>query len=339
MTYASEMYAWYAGSVYADTYFCPERHGTYFGSFYLKDWPAMGNPNYTINEQLTASAGQQFLAALPPAQAAVVTGLVAEQRSSLLEMVERRRAVSTLLRRFMTTDTVDSSAVIALSARYGELDGRLGWFYATRFASVAAALDAPHHARVDSLANELGYVNPAGGFLYSAPIAMPSIANTDWLFGAEGSSSSFTLTSAAVGSDGALPVDFTCDGAGASPPLAWSGAPDGTRSYAVVMHHIDPEGVTKWYWVLYDLPAATTSLPQGVTGVGTSGNNSVNADLGYAPPCSQGPGAKTYILTVYALSAAPEITVEPAAVSREVLLAAIADRTLASASLNVVYTR
>jgi hypothetical protein len=37
MTYASEMYAWYSGSVTSDVYFCPERHGTYFGSFYLKD--------------------------------------------------------------------------------------------------------------------------------------------------------------------------------------------------------------------------------------------------------------------------------------------------------------
>ncbi len=60
MTFASEIYTWYAGSVIAESYFCPERQGTYFGSFYLKDWPAMGNPNYTIDEQLTASAGQNF---------------------------------------------------------------------------------------------------------------------------------------------------------------------------------------------------------------------------------------------------------------------------------------
>jgi hypothetical protein len=42
MTLASEFFSWYAGSVEADTYFCPERHGTYFGGFYLKDLPAMG---------------------------------------------------------------------------------------------------------------------------------------------------------------------------------------------------------------------------------------------------------------------------------------------------------
>ena len=338
MTYASEMYAWYAGSVTADVYFCPERQATYFGSFYLKDWPAMGNPNYTINEQLTASAGQDFIAALPAAQAAKVTGLVDAQRSSLLEIVDRREDIATLLRGFMTGTDVDSLAVIELSARYGELDGAIGYLCATRFASVAHALDTAGLARVEALADALGYIDPAGGFLYSAPVTMPTFADTDFLFGA-GGGSSFTLSSPAVSNGGELPVDYTCDGSSATLPLSWSGAPDGTQSYAVVMHHIDPEGVVKWYWVLYDLPASVTSLAQDVTGVGTLGNNSVNGSTAYAPPCSAGPGAKTYILTVYALSAAPELSVAPAAVDRAALLAAMSDRTLASASLSVTYTR
>jgi hypothetical protein len=84
MTYASEMYAWYAGSSDADVYFCPERQGTYFGSFYLKDWPAMGNPNYTINEQLTANAGQNFLNILTQDQSNLISGIVGLQKESLL---------------------------------------------------------------------------------------------------------------------------------------------------------------------------------------------------------------------------------------------------------------
>jgi hypothetical protein len=52
-TYASEMFSWYAGGVDADVYFCPERHATYFGSFYMKDIPAMGNPNHSISTSLT----------------------------------------------------------------------------------------------------------------------------------------------------------------------------------------------------------------------------------------------------------------------------------------------
>ncbi len=73
--------------------------------------------------------------------------------------------------------------------------------------------------------------------------------------------------------------------------------------------------------------------------VGTLGNNSVNERTEYAPPHSKGPGAKTYIYTVYALSAPPQLTVPPAQVSREVLLTAMKDRILATAELEVVYSR
>ena len=133
MTYASEMYAWYAGSVTSDVYFCPERHGTYFGSFYLKDWPAMGNPNYTIDETLTASAGQNFLSILTTAQADQVKGIVDLQRDALNELVAKREAISTELRKFLASQTADQSTVLALSARYGELDGELSYYYATTF--------------------------------------------------------------------------------------------------------------------------------------------------------------------------------------------------------------
>jgi Raf kinase inhibitor-like YbhB/YbcL family protein len=338
MTYASEMYGWYAGSVEADVYFCPERQGTYFGSFYLKDWPAMGNPNYTINEQLTASAGQDFLAALPAPQAALVTGLVDVQRGALLEIVERRRDIATLLRRFMTGLPVDSVAVIALSARYGELDGQIAYSYATRFSNVARALSTQQKTQVASLADGLGYVSPTGAFLYSAPIPMPMIANTDFLFGAQ-SGTSFVLSSTEVAERGTLPADYTCDGDSSTAPLQWTGAPAGTQSFAVIMHHVAPDNEVKWYWILYDIPADVTSLPKNVTGVGTLGNNSVNGRTEYAPPCSQGPGDKTYIFTVYALSAPVDIPVAPSDVNREVLLAAMSDRTLATAELEVVYAR
>ncbi len=143
----------------------------------------MGNPNYTIDEQLTASAGQNFLAVQSPAQAAEITGLVGLQRNALREIVDRRRDIATLLRRFMTGASVDSAAVVALSARYGELDGQLAYWYTTRFTAVANSLSASQRTRVDSLANRLGYVPPTGAFLYSAPIPMPAIPNTDYLFG------------------------------------------------------------------------------------------------------------------------------------------------------------
>jgi len=149
----------------------------------------------------------------------------------------------------------------------------------------------------------------------------------------------FALTSPAVTEGGNLPKDYTCDGSSATLPLEWRNAPAGTKSLAVIMHHVPGPGDTHWYWVLYDIPATVTALPQNVTGLGTLGNNSVNSRAEYAPPCSKGPGAKLYTYTVYALSAAPQLTLPHEQVSRDVLLAAIQNLILASATLNVVYTR
>ncbi|MEI6035092.1 MAG: YbhB/YbcL family Raf kinase inhibitor-like protein [Verrucomicrobiae bacterium] len=136
-----------------------------------------------------------------------------------------------------------------------------------------------------------------------------------------------------------LPVEFAGDGSGATLPLAWARVPEGTASFAVIMHHVDPQGKTKWYWVLYNIPADVRSLPKNVSAVGVLGNNSVNGRAEYAPPHSKGPGEKTYIYTIYALSAPPQLSVVPAQVSRDVLLSAIKGSILGRAELKVVYTR
>jgi len=149
----------------------------------------------------------------------------------------------------------------------------------------------------------------------------------------------FILRSSAVTNGGALPVEFTGDGHGSTLPLEWTGAPPETKSYAVIMHHIDPRGLTKWYWTLYNIPPDVDRLPQNVQGIGTPGNNSVNHKTGYAPPHSKGPGPKTYILTVYALSAPVHISLPPSQVSRNVLLNAMKDFVLDSAELKFTYDR
>jgi Raf kinase inhibitor-like YbhB/YbcL family protein len=338
MTYASEMYAWYAGSVAADTYFCPERQGTYFGSFYLKDWPAMGNPDYTINEQLTASAGEDFLKVLTVSQAAMITNLVDSQKTALYSLVDRREDISIQLRRFTTEETIDSAAVMTLSEQYGELDGEICWRYATTFARVYALLSDDQKAKLTAIVDAIGYVPASGAFLYSQPVAMPVIPNTDFLFGTA-ITAEFTLSSSEVAQGGVLPADYTCDGSAATLPLKWSGAPEDTQSYALIMHHEASPTDIHWYWVVYNIPPDTDSIPKNGTGPWTLGNNSVNGLTQYAPPCSQGPGAKTYVFTLYALSAAPQIAVDSSAVSRDVLLAAIDGLVLDTASLVVTYTR
>ena len=105
------------------------------------------------------------------------------------------------------------------------------------------------------------------------------------------------------------------------------------------MHHIPGPGDSHWYWVVYNIPADILNLEKNSTGIGTLGTNSVNGQTEYAPPCSKGPGEKVYTYTVYALSAEPQISLSASQVSREVLLDAIQNITLASAALNVTYTR
>ncbi|MCE5325888.1 MAG: hypothetical protein LLG01_05685 [Planctomycetaceae bacterium] len=355
MTYASEMFSWYAGNVEADVYFCPERHATYFGSFYMKDIPAMGNPNYSISTSLTGDSGEAFLAALSDTQRGLVTALVDQQRNDLKEIVSVRRQIATELRRFMKESSIDKAKVMSLSKRYGELDGEISYFYATAFSEAAKTLTADQKKTLLKLRNLDAKYTCKGAYLYSRAIDMPAIPNTDFLFGkgqatkaapaakassiAVKNSSTFVLRSPAVADKGPLPKEFTGDGAAATLPLEWSGAPPAAKSFALVMHHVDPQGKTKWYWVLYNIPAGTTSLAKSVKGVGTLGNNSVNGRLGYAPPHSKGPGAKTYIYTLYALVAPVQVDVEPADVTRDVLLAAMKDKILASARLSVVYTR
>ena len=149
----------------------------------------------------------------------------------------------------------------------------------------------------------------------------------------------FILSSPDVVEAGALPVDYSCDGTSATLPLTWSGAPSETKSFAIIMHHVAAVDDTHWYWVMYDIPANVTGLSKNSTGVGTLGTNSVNRNTEYAPPCSKGTGEKSYTYTVYALSTQPQFSVPASQVSRDVLLEAMQDITLASTELHVTYTR
>lgn len=142
---------------------------------------------------------------------------------------------------------------------------------------------------------------------------------------------------------GTLPVTYTCDGDSIPPPVEWSNAPAGTRSFALIMHHIPGPGESHWYWVRYNLPASQSALSRHDSTIGATGTNSVNGSSSYAPPCSQGSGIKWYTLTIYALSESAPLTnpslADPSQVDRATLLQAIEPITLASAELSVRYDR
>ncbi len=183
MTYAGDLYSWYAGSLEADVYFCPERQGTYFGSFYLKDAPAVGNPGYSIGTNITADMGDAFVAALNPVQAQLVTGLVDLQRPHLNSIVALREQVATELRRCLTGGTPDSALVLQLMGTYGEEDGAIVHAMATHFAEVGQTLTSVQQDTLMSLRHQtLGDFTPNAAFLYSTPIDFPVVRNTDFLF-------------------------------------------------------------------------------------------------------------------------------------------------------------
>ena len=149
---------------------------------------------------------------------------------------------------------------------------------------------------------------------------------------------SFVLRSPVVKDGAELPKEFTGDGAGISPPLEWVGAPAGTKSYAMILHHTDARGENISYWIMYDMPATLKNLPKDAKGVGTLGISSRSRHAGYTPPHSAGPGIRVYVYTLYALSV-PALTMPTGEVGHEALLAAIKNKILASADLSVSYTR
>ncbi|WP_374512897.1 PKD domain-containing protein [Niveibacterium sp.] len=199
MTYASDLFSWYAGSVDADVYFCPERHGTYYGGFYIKDAPAVGHEGYSISEQLTATAGAALSDAskgyVTATQAATMSSLVETQRSNLYSgatnIVQLRTDIALLLRSLRVSaanaDAV-KARVLALSATYGELDGENNYRYATVFTQVYASLSATQKTQLAALRHSIlsgsyangtpfDYTTATTPYLYAAPIEVTTISS------------------------------------------------------------------------------------------------------------------------------------------------------------------
>lgn len=94
------------------------------------------------------------------------------------------------------------------------------------------------------------------------------------------------------------------DGSSTSPDLTWSGAPEGTRSFAVTCYDPDaPTGSGYWHWVAWDIPADTTSLPLGVErdagGIAQALNDF--GRRGYDGPNPPAGAPHRYMFTVHAL--------------------------------------
>lgn len=167
MTYASEFFSWTAGNIEADTYFCPERHGTYFGGFYMKDMPAMGKRDFDISTSVTGDSGRTFVEEIcTPEQAKHLTAIPDLQRKALMETIEVRRAFSTELRKLLVGEKPDREKLLKLGHRYGELDGQMSWLYTMAFAAVNRTLTDTQRAELVKLRNLEGYKS-APYYIYS----------------------------------------------------------------------------------------------------------------------------------------------------------------------------
>lgn len=126
---------------------------------------------------------------------------------------------------------------------------------------------------------------------------------------------SMSLTSSEIKDGGTIATEqvfkgFGCTGNNVSPSLSWSGAPNGTKSFAVSIYDPDaPTGSGWWHWVVFNIPANVTSLPKGAGAVKSKlmpkgaiqSRTDFGAD-GYGGPCPP-PGDKPhrYQITVFAV--------------------------------------
>ncbi len=303
MTYAGDLYSWYAGSVDADVYFCPERHGTYYGGFYIKDAPGMGHEGYSISEQLTATAGAALCdpgeGYVTADQAAIINGLLDAQRSNLYagtqSIVQARTDISKALRSLISSSAPSDAflaqvkqTVLEKSAEYGELDGENNYLYATAFAKLDSSLSVAQKTKLMDLRKSIMSGTYADGtpfdftvcttpFLFSAAISDPAVlapytANTDYLFGAGTPAASpvaaFSYLPAAPLAG--LAVQFTDASTGS--PTTWSWAfGDGGTSTARSPSHI------------YRTPGTYTV---SLTVSGAAGSDAATSKVTVAPACT-----------------------------------------------------
>jgi Raf kinase inhibitor-like YbhB/YbcL family protein len=149
------------------------------------------------------------------------------------------------------------------------------------------------------------------------------------------------LKSSAFFSNQSIPRKYTCDGPDLSPPLEWSGVPDGTHTFALIVDDPDAPAGTWVHWVVYDLPGESRTLPEGVSTTetlprgGAQGRNNFGR-IGYGGPCPPPGRPHRYVFKLYALDARVNL---PPGATKAVLLKAIEGHIKTEAQLVGAYGR
>ena len=157
------------------------------------------------------------------------------------------------------------------------------------------------------------------------------------------SDSPLKLTSSAFSHGGEIPTKYTCEGEDLSPALSWSGAPSGTKSFAMIVDDPDaPDPMAPQmvyvHWVLHNIPVNTTSLPENATKSGLPADVVQGmTDFGkkeYGGPCPP-IGTHRYFFKLYALDTELNLS----APTKPDLLAAIEGHILAEIQLMGTYIK
>ena len=152
---------------------------------------------------------------------------------------------------------------------------------------------------------------------------------------------SIELTSTAFQDGQAIPKQYTGDGRDLSPPLKWNDSPSGTKSLALICEDPDAPRGSFTHWVLFNLPAGSRELAEGVPPEATLGDGSAQGTndfgrIGYGGPAPPPGNPHRYVFSVYALEDSP--AVQPGA-TRDEILAAMKGHILARGQLTGKYGR
>ncbi len=156
-----------------------------------------------------------------------------------------------------------------------------------------------------------------------------------------GAAMGFELKSRAFSSSGTIPTKYTCDGADLSPPLEWTGVPEGFETFALIADDPDAPVGTWVHWVLYNIPGSASSLPEGVSTKekleeGTIQGINDFRRVGYGGPCPPPGKPHRYFFKLYALS--KKLDLPPGATKKE-LLKSMQGSILGQAELMGMYGR
>jgi Raf kinase inhibitor-like YbhB/YbcL family protein len=142
------------------------------------------------------------------------------------------------------------------------------------------------------------------GFQQAACVAavFPLLAGCGFINSGTNSTPTPMTVSSEAFSQNTLPATFTChDAKPVSPPVAWSGAPASTKSYALVVDDSSAPITPYVYWIVYNISPTSTDIQQGVLPPGARQALNSAGTVGYDPPCPHG-GPHMYRFTVYALN-------------------------------------